>query len=106
MNTDVINRIRQVQSELGFNSDAKFSEHIGITRSNFSQMMQGKRPIGDAILNKICIQTKTSKSWLLTGEGQMKKDLAIELLLPPVEDESYFIGEKDFCRYAAISIGR
>lgn len=71
MNEELIERIKLVKTHLGYKSDASFADKIEVDRSNFSQMMRGKRPIGDAIINKICIHTTISKPWLLTGEGEM-----------------------------------
>lgn len=71
MDEILIKRIKQIKSKLGFNSDGAFADHIHVARSNFSQMMKGNRPIGDAILNKIHVHTNTSKLWLETGEGSM-----------------------------------
>jgi transcriptional regulator with XRE-family HTH domain len=68
---DLIERIKLAKTHLGHKSDASFADKIEVDRSNFSQMMRGKRPIGDAIINKICIHTTISKPWLLTGEGEM-----------------------------------
>ena len=65
------NRINQIQKELGYSSDGKFADDIGITRSNFSQMMRGNRPIGDGVLNKICLRLNINTKWLVYGIGDM-----------------------------------
>lgn len=72
---DIINRILEVKEYLKLRTDADFADYLSINRSNFSQMIQGKRSIGDSILNKISIQADINKSWLLTGEGEMFKPL-------------------------------
>lgn len=68
---EIINRILYAKEYLKFRTDADFADYLSINRSNFSQMIQGKRSIGDSILNKISIQADINKSWLLTGEGEM-----------------------------------
>lgn len=68
---DILNRILQIKEELGYKTDGEFAGAMGINRSNFSQMKQGNRSIGDNILNKISIHLNISKRWLLTGEGEM-----------------------------------
>ncbi len=72
---DIINRILEVKEYLKLRTDADFADFLSINRSNFSQMIQGKRSIGDSILNKISVQADINKSWLLTGEGDMFKPL-------------------------------
>lgn len=69
--TDIINRIMQIKEELGYETVGSFADAINISRPNFSQMMKGNRPIGDSILNKICVQLNINKDWLLTGNGHM-----------------------------------
>lgn len=66
----IIDRILQLHSILGTNSQGKLADALGLNRSNFSQMMQGKRTIGESVINKICIHANIDKQWLLTGEGE------------------------------------
>lgn len=72
---DLISRILEVKECLKFRSDGEFADFLSINRSNFSQMIQGKRSIGDSIINKISVQADINRSWLLTGEGDMFKPL-------------------------------
>ncbi|MCL1938433.1 MAG: hypothetical protein FWF52_08580 [Candidatus Azobacteroides sp.] len=51
----------------------KFAKRIGVNQSNLSSMLSGKRPIGEAIINKIYISFDIEKEWLQTGEGEKYK---------------------------------
>lgn len=97
---DILNRILQIKEELGYKTDGEFAGAMGINRSNFSQMKQGNRSIGDNILNKISIHLNISKRWLLTGEGEMliekEKTISTENLIK--EDL------KDRCKYLEESV--
>lgn len=76
---NILNRILQIKNELGYKTDGEFADAMGINRSNFSQMKQGNRPIGENILNKISVHLNISKRWLLSGEGEMLLTKKIEV---------------------------
>lgn len=67
----IAERINLIKKEMKFSSDGKFADHLGIGRSNYAQYLNGKRIIGEGVINKICIQTNTNKEWLATGVGSM-----------------------------------
>lgn len=51
------------------------AEHLGYTESSFSQILNGKVPVSDRFIKKICaLDNQISKNWLLTGEGKMLND--------------------------------
>lgn len=76
----LLERIQFIMSELGFKSKGEFADAIDVGRSNLSQMLQNKRTVGDAILNKISIHLNINKDWLLTGEGEMLKSRNVEVI--------------------------
>lgn len=67
----IIERILLIKEELGYETVGAFADAAHISRPNFSQMMKGNRPIGESIINKICVQMNINKEWLTTGEGTM-----------------------------------
>lgn len=69
----VVDRILQLHSLLGTNNQGELADQLGLNRSNLSQMLQGKRKIGDNVINKICVQANINKQWLLTGQGEMMR---------------------------------
>ena len=50
----------------------EFARRTGISQPNISAMLSGKRPIGEAIINKIVLSFDISKDWLINGTGSMK----------------------------------
>jgi len=71
MEQSIASRLEELKTHLGFLSAGKFADHLKIGRSNYSQYLNGKRVIGDGIINKICLTTHVSKKWLTTGMGGM-----------------------------------
>lgn len=57
---DIIDRLGLTQSE--------FAEKAGIHQSNLSEMISGKRSIGENIANKLYLSFGINKNWLLNGE--------------------------------------
>lgn len=48
------------------------AEQLGYTESSFSQILNGKVPLSDRFIKKICsLDSRINKNWLLTGEGEM-----------------------------------
>lgn len=68
----LIERIKYIMDKNGM-SISEFSKKADINQSNMSNMLSGKRKIGDAIINKIVLSFDINKEWLLTGEGEMLK---------------------------------
>lgn len=66
--TTIINRIKRVMEYYAENN-TDFAKRIGVDKSNFSKMINGQRPIGESIINKIVLTTEFRKAWLWEGEG-------------------------------------
>lgn len=66
--TTIINRIKRVMEYYAENN-TDFAKRIGVDKSNFSKMINGQRPIGESIVNKIVLATEFRKAWLWEGEG-------------------------------------
>ena len=55
-------------------SQAEFAEIVGISRTQFSEIVTGKRKLSDKAIHKIVTAIpEINKDWLLTGEGEMLK---------------------------------
>lgn len=55
-------------------SQAEFAEIVGISRTQFSEIVTGKRKLSDKAIHKILSAIpEINKDWLLTGEGEMLK---------------------------------
>ena len=53
-------------------SQADFASKIGVARSQFSEILSGKRKITEKLVNKIHdLYPNLNKEWLTTGEGEM-----------------------------------
>jgi SOS-response transcriptional repressor LexA len=71
--TDRVLRIKELMYLFRLNQ-SEFAERIGVTQSNFSAILNGKRPCGDSIVNKILLSfDNIDNNWLLYGEGEMLK---------------------------------
>lgn len=58
-------------------NDTDLASKIGYTKSSFSQIINGKVPISDKFIDKICISNENiNKVWILSGEGQMINSLS------------------------------
>ncbi len=66
----IIARLKQLIKDMGMNQSA-FAERIGVDASNFSKLINGKLALSENLINRVAIEIKVSKKWLLTGEGEM-----------------------------------
>lgn len=64
---DIINRIKELMKIFDL-TPTKFAEKVGIPQGNFSKILNGKRPCGESIINKIVLATGCNKSWLTKGD--------------------------------------
>lgn len=56
-------------------SQAELAEIVGISRTQFSELVTGKRHISDKTIHKITNAIpELNEDWLRTGEGEMLKD--------------------------------
>jgi len=85
---DIILRIKELISENNLSMN-KFAKEICVNQSNLSSMLSGKRPIGDAIINKIVLSYDIRKKWLQTGEGAKYKSPEQIFLDSSFEDKNY-----------------
>lgn len=64
--TDIIIRIKELMKIFDL-TPTKFAEKVGIPQGNFSKILNGKRPCGESIINKIVLATGCNKLWLTNG---------------------------------------
>lgn len=69
-NDEIIERIKLLSSKFNTKSMGELADVLKIARPNFSQILQKKRPLGESVLNKICVQANINKDWLLYGTGE------------------------------------
>lgn len=59
-------------------SQAELAEIVGISRTQFSELVTGKRQISDKTVHKITQAIpELNEEWFRTGEGEMLKNVAI-----------------------------
>lgn len=71
-----LQRIRQTLKWLIYNdiakTDAEIAKLLGYTKSSFSQIVNGRVPMSDKFVSKLCSLDKNINAvWLQTGEGEM-----------------------------------
>lgn len=76
MNT--VQRIRKAINWLLFKgvaeNDRELAEILGYTKSSFSQIVNGRVPLSDKFVKKLCrFDENINEVWILTGEGEMFK---------------------------------
>ena len=53
-------------------NERELAERLGYTKSSFSQIVNGKVPMSDKFVNKLCsLDENLNSVWILTGEGEM-----------------------------------
>lgn len=67
---DNFEKIELIRSALGMRS-RKFALMIEVSPPNYSQMKNGKRVVGDAIVNKVCIHLNIKKPWFENWNGDL-----------------------------------
>lgn len=90
IDSGLIERIRLIMSGFNFNQ-AQLASRVGIQPSNLSTILSGKRSCDDAVINKFVLSLNISKSWLLTGDGEM---LSNEKELITANPETPYIPEQ------------
>ncbi|MDV3507037.1 hypothetical protein CMU89_07290 [Elizabethkingia anophelis] len=71
-----LQRIKKIIKWLIFsdfgNNETEIAELLGYTKSSFSQIMNGKVPVSNKFIDKICSLDKNiNKVWIETGEGSI-----------------------------------
>lgn len=71
-----IKRIKKVINWLIYNevaeNERELSEILGYTKSSFSQIVNGRVPLAEKFVKKLCsLDDNINKVWVLKGEGEM-----------------------------------
>lgn len=66
-------RIKKIRKGFGL-TQAEFAKQIGIASNTVSQIENGSRNPGGAVIKVICQQFGINESWLCDGEGEMLPD--------------------------------
>ncbi|MFT4062564.1 MAG: helix-turn-helix transcriptional regulator [Edaphocola sp.] len=72
----MLKRVRKVCQWLIFQdlalNDADIADKMGYTRSSFSQIINGKVPVSEKFISKLCLFDKNiNKVWVMDGIGDM-----------------------------------
>lgn len=67
-------RIKELR-QLKHLSQKKFGENLNLSQNHISSIEKGIRTVTDRTINDICDKYHVNKKWLLTGEGEMFKDV-------------------------------
>lgn len=72
-NERIVLRIKELMQYFQY-TQTEMAAKLGIGQSNLSGTLNGKRPCGDGIINKVLISfPDINREWLLYGEGEMLK---------------------------------
>ena len=66
---NIIDRLIEVRTETGLPSK-DFAAKAGIDTKNYSSIENGKRSIGERVMNDICLAFNINFVWLKTGNGE------------------------------------
>jgi len=87
-----LKRIRKVLNWLIFSdyasNDNDLAIKLGYTKSSFSQIINGKVPLSDKFIDRLCaLDYNINKVWIKTGKGEIiiKKDYS-NVLNEPIEE--------------------
>ena len=73
--TDLKDRLHKVLRELVHSNTVKnqmdFSTQLGINKSHMSEIMNGRKPITEGLVNSVCVKFGISELWLKEGIGEM-----------------------------------
>ena len=74
-----LKRIKKVTNWLIFNeiggSEKDIAEMLGYTKSSFSQLVNGKVPLSDKFIGKLCsLDANINLVWVHSGAGEMLLD--------------------------------
>lgn len=74
-------RLKEIQKQLSFGSQAEFAEFLGIKQGSLSDIYREKKGVGvsDSIKMKLEKEYSININWLETGKGEMiKKEVNID----------------------------
>lgn len=91
-----IQRIKRVINWLIFQevaeSEKELSEMLGYTKSSFSQIVNGRVPLSDKFVNKLCsLDENINKVWVLTEQGEMFNNIPNSLQTVEISQEAWKI---------------
>lgn len=90
MNQRLKDLIHELKEQRKIYSQADFAEIVGISKTQFSEMVTGKRKISERTIHKIVSSLpEINENWLLTGEGNMLKDEASSSNYSPAIAENH-----------------
>lgn len=69
-NETIADRLKTARLHLNLKSK-DFANAAGINPHNYSSVESGARPVGDAVINRICTTHGINPVWLKTGDGDM-----------------------------------
>jgi phage repressor protein C with HTH and peptisase S24 domain len=89
-----IKRVKKVINWLIFkefaSNERELSELLGYTKSSFSQLVNGKVPLSDNFIDKLCsLDPNINSVWITTGEGNMFLDTSIVSELQHEQQEKH-----------------
>ena len=76
-------RVKEIRQYYSL-SQKKFGERIELKQNSIALIERGKRNLSERSINLICKEFSINKTWLLTGEGDMFKNIT-----PSEEIESF-----------------
>jgi bacteriophage CI repressor helix-turn-helix domain len=73
-------RLKIIQKELSFNSQADFAKALGIKQGSLSDIYREKKGVGvsDSIKMKLEKEYSININWIETGEGEIIKNMKID----------------------------
>lgn len=78
-------RFKLLRQELGMTQE-EFGSKIGVARNTIAQYESGRIVPSNPVITNICKEYAVNETWLLTGEGNMFKDIT------PSEEIESFLG--------------
>lgn len=89
---EIFERLKYIRKTLNL-TQKNFAKEIGMSRSGYSQIETGDRPISDRLIKSICMAFNVNENWLRTGEGEMF--IKVEDSIFKQLSEKYNLNEKD-----------
>lgn len=91
-----IQRIKKVINWLVFQevaeNDRALSELLGYTKSSFSQIINGRVPISDKFVKKLCsLDENINEVWVLREEGTMFKNIPNGLQMVEIPQDAWSV---------------
>lgn len=89
---EIFERLKYIRKTLNL-TQKNFAKEIGMSRSGYSQIETGDRPISDRLIKSICMAFNVNENWLRTGKGEMF--IKVEDSIFKQLSEKYNLNEKD-----------